>query len=114
MRFLHGRSHHGPAPGLEGGDAVEHEALIGAWVQLADPEILALEREHADLVAWPHELDGGAGRLLGHLDLLAAHRAGLIDHQHHGQARLFLFLFKIAANRQDFFQAGLVVAPQTE
>ena len=88
--------------------------LSVARVHLADPEVLALEGQHADLVAGPQQLDGRPGRLLGHLDLLAAHRARLVDHQHHRQARLFLLLLEVAADRQDLFEVGLVVAPQAK
>ena len=103
-----------PPPASSAGDPVEDEALVGARVHLADPEVLALEGQHADLVAGPQQLDGRPGRLLGHLDLLAAHRARLVDHQHHRQARLLLLLLEVAADRQDLFQARLVIAAQAE
>ena len=112
--FFHRRGHDGAAAGLEAGDPVEHKALVVAGVHLADPEVLALEGEHADLVAGPQELDGRPGRLLGHLDLLTAHRAGFVDHQHHRQAGLFLLFLEVAPDRQDLFEGRLVIAPQAE
>ena len=114
VRFFHRRRHHRAAAGFEAGDPVEDEALVGAGVHLADPEVLALEGQDADLVAWPQKLDGRPGRLLGHLDLFAAHRARLVDDQHHRQAGLFLLLLEIAADRQDLFEARLVIAAQAE
>ena len=114
MRLFHRGGHHRSAAGLEPGDPVEHKTLVGAGVDFADPEVLALECEHADLVAGAQQLDGRSGGLLGHLDLLAPHRARLVDHQHHRQAGLFLLFLEVAPHRQDLFQARFIVAPQAE
>ena len=62
----------------------------------------------------PMQLDGRPRRFLGHLDLLAPHRAGLVDHQHHRQAGLLLLLLEVAPDRQDLFERRLVIAPQAE
>ena len=111
--LFHGRGHDGAAAGLDACDPVEN-GPCSVRVHLADPEGLAFEGEHADLVVGPQQLDGRPGGLLGHLDLLAAHRARLVDHQHHRQARLFLLLLEVAADRQDLFERRLVVAAQAE
>ena len=88
--------------------------LLRGRLHLADHVGVAVEGDHADLVAVAEQLDGAAGGRLGHLDLVAAHRARFVDHQHHAEARLLLLLLEVAADRQDLFEHRLVVAAEAE
>ena len=114
VRLFHGGVHRRAAAGFDAGDVVADAGLVLGGLHLADDVGLAVERDDADLVVLAQQFDRAAGGGLGHLDLLAAHRAGLVDDEHHAEAGLFLFLLEVAADGQDFFERRLVIAAEAE
>ena len=83
-------------------------------MEVAHDEEVAVKRDHAELVSRTEQFRRTLRRLLGHFHFVTAHRAGLVDDEHHPQRGLFLFLLEVRPHRQDFFEYCLVVAPQPE
>ncbi|NNJ28027.1 hypothetical protein LzC2_41380 [Planctomycetes bacterium LzC2] len=104
----------GAAAGADGGDARFQPGLVAGGANVGDPGRGAVEGDHAQLVLRAEQFDRGLGGVLGQLNLLAAHRAGFVDDQHHRQRGLLLLLFEVGADRQHLLQHAAVVAAEAE
>ena len=73
------------------------------------PVEVVVERDDAKAIRILQQRQRSFGRFLGHLDLLAAHTARLVQHDDHCH-RIGLFFLGFEGHRQDFFDDRLGIA----
>ncbi len=110
----HSRINIRPSAARDGLNLFQHRFFVRQLLRLDDPPRRIVERDDADRIFRPHQLDGAHRRFFGQFDLAAAHAARTVNDQNQTQLGNFAFAFQLHRYRQRLLDRRIEVSAESE